>query len=99
MTVRVLRARLAAPEGRTKEWRNATIPAYQRLTRRAEALIAGAYLSGTNTRRVRRALSTLFGGAVGRSAQLTSRPEPIPAGERATINSSDSTGMPIEIVS
>src|SRR5213079_428861 len=48
------------------EWRNASLPAYQRLTRRAEALIAGAYLSGTNTRRVKRALAALFGGAVGK---------------------------------
>ena len=53
-TVRVPRARLTTPEGKTTEWRNATIPAYQRRTKRADALIAGAYLSGTNTRRVRR---------------------------------------------
>src|SRR5215210_8497434 len=66
VTVRVPRARLATPEGGTQEWRNASIPAYQRLTRRAEALIAGADLSGTNTRRVRRALAVLFGGAVGK---------------------------------
>ena len=66
LSVRVPRARLARPEGGTVEWRNATIPAYQRRTRRADALIAGAYLSGTNTRRVRRALSALFGGAVGK---------------------------------
>src|SRR4051812_41763956 len=66
VTVCVPRARLATPEGGTKEWRNASLPAYQRLTRRAEALIAGAYLSGTNTRRVRRALAALFGGAVGK---------------------------------
>jgi len=65
-TVRVPRARLAIPEGGTSEWRNATIPAYQRRTKRADALIAGAYLSGTNTRRVRRALAALFGGAVGK---------------------------------
>ena len=32
----------------------------------ADALIAGAYLAGTNTRRVRRALAALFGGAVGK---------------------------------
>jgi len=32
----------------------------------AEALIAGAYLSGTNTRRVRRALAALFGGTIGK---------------------------------
>jgi transposase-like protein len=31
-----------------------------------EALIAGAYLSGTNTRRVKRALAALFKGAVGK---------------------------------
>src|SRR3712207_3464483 len=40
--------------------------AYKRLTRQAEALIAGTYLAGTNTRRVRRALGALFGGAVGK---------------------------------
>ena len=32
----------------------------------ADALIAGSYLAGTNTRRVRRALGALFGGAVGK---------------------------------
>jgi putative transposase len=32
----------------------------------AEALIAGSYLAGTNTRRVRRALAALFGGTVGK---------------------------------
>jgi len=38
--------------------------AYQRRTEQADSLIAGAYLAGTNTRRVRRALSAVFGGAV-----------------------------------
>ena len=66
VTIRVPRARLTTAEGKTAEWRNATIPAYQRRTKRADALIAGAYLSGTNTRRVRRALAALFGGAVGK---------------------------------
>src|SRR5487761_2730422 len=65
-TVRVPRARLEAPDGKTAEWKNATIPAYKRRTKHADALIAGAYLSGTNTRRVRRALAALFGGAVGK---------------------------------
>ena len=55
VTVRVPRARLDASDGKTVEWQNATIPAYQRRTKRADALIAGAYLAGTNTRRVRRA--------------------------------------------
>src|SRR5471030_990254 len=66
VTVRVPRARFSASEGKTAEWRNATIPAYQRRTKQADALIAGAYLAGTNTRRVRRALAALFGGAVGK---------------------------------
>ena len=37
---------------------------FQRRTKAADALIASAYLSGTNTRRVRRALAAMFGGAV-----------------------------------
>ena len=64
--VRVPRARLATEDGKTTEWKSATLPAYQRRTKRADALIAGAYLSGTNTRRVRRALAALFDGAVGK---------------------------------
>jgi putative transposase len=66
VTVRVPRARLETPDGKTAEWKNATIPAYQRRTKQADALIAGAYLAGANTRRVRRALAALFGGAVGK---------------------------------
>src|SRR4051812_22126750 len=66
VAIRVPRARLAAAEGGTREWKSSVIPAYQRRTRQAEALIAGAYLSGTNTRRVRRALAALFGGTIGK---------------------------------
>jgi putative transposase len=62
--VKVPRARLTAADGKTSEWKSKTLPAYQRRTRAADALIAGAYLAGTNTRRVRRALAALFGGAV-----------------------------------
>ena len=43
-----------------------SLRAYQRRTKAADALIASAYLAGTNTRRVRRALAALFGGAVGK---------------------------------
>jgi len=64
--ISVPRARLMTADGKTREWRSKTLPAYQRRTRAADALIAGAYLSGTNTRRVRRALAALFGGAVGK---------------------------------
>jgi hypothetical protein len=39
-------------------------PRYARMMKQVEALIAGAYLSGTDTRRVRRALGALFRGAV-----------------------------------
>jgi len=62
----VPRARLAAPDGKTSEWRSKVLPAYQRRTQVVDGLIAGAYLAGTNTRRVRRACGTLFGGAVGK---------------------------------
>ena len=62
----VPRARMGAEGGGTQEWRSATLPRYARMTRQVEALIAGAYLSGTNTRRVKRALAALFGGAVGK---------------------------------
>ena len=40
------------------------LKAYQRRTIAADAVIAATYLAGTNTRRVRRALTALFGGAV-----------------------------------
>ena len=57
---------MADAEGGTQEWRSAALPRYARMTRQVEALIAGAYLSGTNTRRVKRALGALFKGAVGK---------------------------------
>ena len=65
-TVSVPRARVAAENGKTKEWRSKALPRYQRLTKKAEALIASVYLAGTNTRRVKRALYGLFQGAVGK---------------------------------
>lgn len=46
-------------------------PGAANLSRRtlvADALIAGCYLAGTITRRVRHALGTLFGGAIGKDA-------------------------------
>ena len=64
--VEVARARMTEADGSTKEWRSTALPRYARMTRQVEALIAGAYLAGTNTRRVKRALSALFGGAVGK---------------------------------
>ena len=66
VTVSVPRARLFDEAGGEREWKNRTLPAFKRLTKRAEAVIAGCYLAGVNTRRVRRALEGLFGGAVGK---------------------------------
>ncbi len=72
--VEVPRARMAEADGGAKEWRSAALRRYARMTRQVEALIAGAYLSGTNTRRVKRALAALFGGAVGKdAAQIAAR--------------------------
>jgi putative transposase len=62
--IAVPRARIFGAGGKTSEWKSKVVRAYQRRTRTADALIAAAYLSGTNTRRVRRALAALFRGAV-----------------------------------
>ena len=64
--IAVPRARLMQPDGGTTEWKSAALRTYQRRTQAAEALIASAYLAGVNTRRVRRALAALLGGAVGK---------------------------------
>lgn len=65
-TVQVPRARIEDDTGKVTEWRSKALPRYQRLTKKAEALIAAVYLAGTNTRRVKRALFGLFEGAVGK---------------------------------
>ena len=65
------RARVEDEDGKVSEWRSKALPRYQRLTKAAEALITAVYLSGTNTRRVKRALFTLFKGAV--SKDIVSR--------------------------
>ena len=65
-TVSVPRARVADEAGKITEWRSKALVRYQRLTKKAEALIASVYLAGTNTRRVKRALYGLFGGAIGK---------------------------------
>lgn len=64
--IAVPRARLEGADGKTIEWQSKVLRAYQRRTLSADALIASTYLAGTNTRRVRRALKALFGGAVGK---------------------------------
>jgi putative transposase len=64
--IAVPRARLSVADGTSREWRSAVLPRYARMTRQVEALIASAYLAGTNTRRVKRALGALFKGAIGK---------------------------------
>jgi putative transposase len=64
--IAVPRARVGAADGGTAEWKSRVLPRYARMTRQVEALIAGTYLAGTNTRRVRRALAALFKGAIGK---------------------------------
>lgn len=63
VTVSVPRARVTRADGTSAEWRSHGLPAYQRLTQWPEARSMGTDLAGTNTRRVRRVLGTLFEGA------------------------------------
>jgi transposase-like protein len=42
--ISVPRARVGGADGKTHEWKNKTLGAWQRRTKAAEALIAGAYL-------------------------------------------------------
>jgi putative transposase len=69
--ITVPRARLQTGDGKTTEWHSQVLRTYQRRTLTADALIASAYLAGTNTRRVRRALAALFRDAV--SKDIVSR--------------------------
>src|SRR5216684_91135 len=64
--INVPRARLQASDGKTTEWKSKVLRAYQRRTLAADALIASAYMAGTNTRRVRRALKALFADGLGK---------------------------------
>ena len=60
----VRRAGVRGEDGRSHEFHSTLLPRYKRLTGSANALIAGAYLAGVNTRRVPLALGTLVVGAV-----------------------------------
>jgi transposase-like protein len=62
-TIAMPRARIEDDEGRRREWHSRMIPRYQRRTERVDEAILGVYLSGTNTRRLRGALSPLLRGA------------------------------------
>ena len=62
-TIRMPRARIEDAQGHNREWHSRMIPRYQRRTERVDEAILGVYLSGTNTRRLRGALSPLLRGA------------------------------------
>ncbi len=62
-TIAMPRARIEDAQGHGREWRSQIMPRYQRRTERVDEAILGVYLSGTNTRRLRGALSPLLRGA------------------------------------
>ena len=62
--ITVPRARLFdAPGGATQEWQSQLLPRYHRRSRAVDETVLGAYLAGTNTRRMQRALQPLLKGA------------------------------------
>jgi putative transposase len=62
--VTVPRARLFDAAGApTQEWQSTVLPRYHRRTRAIDQSLIGAYLAGTNTRRIKGALAPLLGKA------------------------------------
>src|SRR2546428_2071101 len=59
----VPRARLVDAEGSEREWQSQLVPRYRRSSVEVEQSVLGVYLSGSNTRRIRRALEPLLAGA------------------------------------
>ena len=57
------RGRLATSDTGTEEWRSTVVPRYQRRMREVNEAVAGVYLSGGNTRRIRGALRPLLKNA------------------------------------
>jgi transposase-like protein len=49
--------------GATQEWQSQLLPRYHRRSRAVDETVLGAYLAGTNTRRMQRALQPLLKGA------------------------------------
>jgi putative transposase len=70
VTLTVPRGRLFGTAGEgSGEWQSTLLPRYARRTREVDAALAGLYLSGTNTRRVKQALKPLLkGGPMSKSA-------------------------------
>jgi putative transposase len=62
--ITVPRARLFDADGvATHEWQSQLLPRYHRRSRAVDETVLGAYLAGTNTRRMQRALQPLLTGA------------------------------------
>jgi putative transposase len=62
--ITVPRARLFDEQGAaTQEWQSQLLPRYHRRSRAVDETVLGAYLAGTNTRRLQRALQPLLKGA------------------------------------
>jgi len=59
----VPRGRLGRPDGGIEEFRSTVLPRYQRRMREINEAVAGVYLSGGNTRRIRGALRPLLKNA------------------------------------
>jgi hypothetical protein len=57
--LRVPRPAGAGDGGATRKWRSGVLPRYARRARQLEALVVGAYLAGTDRRRLQRALAAL----------------------------------------
>lgn len=62
-TIDMPRARMDQEDGTTREWSSQVVPRYQRRTRRVDEAILGIYVAGTNSRRIKGALSPLLRGA------------------------------------
>ena len=60
----VPRARLNRADGASKEWESQLLPRYQRRTVSLDETLLGLYFSGTNLRRIQRALEPLAAGAL-----------------------------------
>jgi len=57
------RARIIAQNGATREWESKFLPKYQRRTKHIDDTLVNVYLSGTNTRRIKKALYPILQGA------------------------------------
>ena len=60
-SIKVPRARVGSEDGVTEEFQSELLPRYQRRTREVDDAILSAYLSGANTRRIKKALAPLLG--------------------------------------